>query len=110
MQFEDRSPETEAVPSLHGATVVDVELERVGKVTDVLFDDRAFEPRWAVVRTGVFGGEHYVPLERSYVDEEGRLVVPFGKASIRRAPRARGDHLLTPELVEELHDHYGRAA
>jgi len=85
-------------------------MQPVGKVTDVLFDDREFTPRWAVVKTGFFGGEHFVPLQNTYVDEAGRLVVPFDKASIKRAPKPPREHVLTPEIAKELRDYYGVAA
>ena len=68
-------------------------LAKLGKVTDVIFDDRAGEPRWAIVRTGILGGERYVPLDNSYVDEDGRVVVSLDRASVRarttRTPRPR---------------------
>jgi len=62
------------------------------------------------VKMGVFAGEHYVPLMNAYVDEDGRLVVPFDKSSIKRAPKVRGDHVLTAEVQRELRDYYGVAA
>ena len=95
---------------LAGHAVVDTRLARVGKVTDVLFDDRAAEPRWAVVKTGILSGEHFVPLDHTYVDLEGRLVVPLNKSNIKRAPRVPRDHVLTPEAQRELRDYYGIAA
>ena len=97
-------------PGLNDAPVVDMRHELVGRVTDVLFDDREFSPRWAVVKTGFFGGERLVPLQNAYVDEAGRLVVPFDKTSIKRAPKSRGDHVLSPEIAKELRDYYGVAA
>ena len=97
-------------PSLTGRPAVDRQFESVGKVTDVIFADTSSEPRWAVVKTGVLGGEHYVPLENTYVDENGRLVVPFDKATVKHAPKARGDHVLTRDVAEELSEYYGAAA
>ncbi len=107
----DREPNQSATsPGLNQAPVVDIQMQPVGKVTDVLFDEQEFAPRWAVVKTCVFGGEHFVPLQNAYVDEEGRLVVPFEKADIKRAPKPRGDHVMTPEVAKELRDYYGIAA
>ena len=97
-------------PGLSDTPVVDNQHQLVGRVTDVLFDDREFSPRWAVVKTGLFGGERFVPLQNTYVDEAGRLVVPFDKTSIKRAPKTRGDHVLSPEIAKELRDYYGIAA
>jgi hypothetical protein len=107
----EREPNASATsPGLNDAPVVDIGHQLVGRVTDVLFDDREFAPRWAVVKTGLFGGEHFVPLHNSYVDEAGRLVVPFDKMSIKHAPKTRGDHVLSPEIAKELRDYYGVAA
>jgi len=96
--------------TISGHPVLDMQLENVGKVTDVLYDAAETVARWAVVKTGVFGGEHYVPLDNSYLDEDGRLVLPFDKASIKRAPKARGAHVITDDVARELWDYYGVAA
>jgi hypothetical protein len=102
---------TEPNPTFSDAQVVDVQLQPIGKVTDVLFDDREFIPRWAIVKTGFFGGEHFVPLQNSYMDQEGRLVVPFEKAAIKRAPKPKsGDHVISPDVAKELREYYGVAA
>jgi hypothetical protein len=111
MSFEHEPREPREIrPALTGHTVVDPDLETVGKVTDVLFDGRAMERPWAVVKTGFLGGEHYVPLDNSYVDADGRLVVPFNKTSVKRAPRVPRDHVLTRGAARELRDYYGVAA
>jgi hypothetical protein len=105
MTFEQERPRI----SLTGHEVVDSELTKVGKVTDVLSDETS-TPKWAVVKTGVFGGERFVPLQRTYLDAEGRLVVPLSKSDIKRAPRVRGDHVMTSNLQQELRDYYGLLA
>ncbi len=110
MTYEREPNLPAASPGLNDTPVVDMQHHIVGRVTDVLFDDREFSPRWAVVKTGFFGGERFVPLQNAYVDEAGRLVVPFDKMSIKRAPKSRGDHVLSPEIAKELRDYYGVAA
>jgi hypothetical protein len=97
-------------PALAGHTVIDTELRPVGKVTDVLYDERERAPRWAIVQTGLLRSEHYVPLADSYLDEDDRLVVPHDRMSIKHAPRARRDHVVTREVARELRDYYGVAA
>jgi sporulation protein YlmC with PRC-barrel domain len=94
--------------TLTGRTVLDSRAEKVGKVTDVLFDEG--HPDWAVVKTGPLSGEHFVPLEYTYVDEDGRLVVPLDKSEIKRAPRVGRDHVITSQARNELRDYYGLAA
>jgi sporulation protein YlmC with PRC-barrel domain len=94
--------------TLTGRTVLDIRAARVGTVTDVLFDEGS--PDWAVVKTGPLSGEHFVPLEHTYVDEDGHLVVPLEKVDIKRAPRAGRDHLITSQSRRELRDYYSIAA
>jgi hypothetical protein len=92
-----------------GHVAVDPHLERIGKVTDVLYDDRG-TPRWAVLRTGLMRGERLVPFEQVYVDEDGRVVLSIDKRDVRRAPRARRDHVLTLQVRRALRDYYGTVA
>jgi hypothetical protein len=111
MTFEDdRGTAHDSKPTLTGHTVVDTNLRRIGTVTDVLYDEREQSPRWAVVKTGLVSSGHFVPLAASYVDEDGRLVVPHDKASIRHAPRAGRDHIVTRDIDRKLRDDYGMAA
>ena len=79
--------------------------EKLGKVTDVLFDERG-EPRWAVVSAGVLASSHYVPLQRAFTTNDGRVVVPYDKGVVKHAPRAAGEHVLSRELEERLVEHY----
>jgi hypothetical protein len=94
---------------LTGRAVLNYRRDKLGKVTDVIFDDLG-TPQWAVVRTGLLSGEHFMPLGESYVDDNGRLVVPLGKEKVKRAPRARRDHTLTLSTRLGLRDYYGIAA
>ncbi len=85
--------------------VINQNLDTIGTVTDVLYDDDANEPRWLVVKPGILQAERYVPIERSYEDDDGNIVVPFDKRWIKSAPKA-GDHILTAEVEEEAAEHY----
>jgi hypothetical protein len=109
MIFNPGSDESESPVTLTGRVVVDNQVAKVGKVTDVVIDEQA-EQRWVVVKTGVLSGEHFVPLNDTYVDASGRLVVPLDRAAIKRAPRTRSDHILTVQRRHELRDYYGIAA
>jgi sporulation protein YlmC with PRC-barrel domain len=94
--------------TLTGRTVLDSRSAKVGKVTDVLFEEGT--PDWAVVKTGPLRGEHFVPLEHTFVDEDGRLILPLDKTEIKRAPRVGRDHVITSQARNELRDYYGIAA
>jgi sporulation protein YlmC with PRC-barrel domain len=95
--------------TMTGRVVLDNRAAKIGKVTDVVFDDDC-SSNWAVVKTGPLSGERFVPLERTYVDADGRLVVPLPKAEIKHAPRAGRDHVITSQARSELRDYYGLAA
>lgn len=106
----EASQSQDGATTLAGRTVVDAHLAKVGTVTDVIFDDRGGGPRWAVVKPGPLRGEHFVPLASSYVDPDGRLIVALEKIDVKRSPRVRRDHVLTPGTRRELRDFYGIAA
>ncbi len=87
--------------------VVDDHLEKIGKVTDVIYDPAASgRPRWATVRTGALGGEHVAPLDGAYTSEDGRVVLPSDRGTVKRAPTAPHDHIFTPEVEAELAAYY----
>jgi sporulation protein YlmC with PRC-barrel domain len=96
--------------TLSGLPVIDMQAEPVGKVTDVIYDDRDMSPQWAIVKTGRLGAEHCVPLGNTYIASAGELVVPFDKPTIKRAPKVGRDHILNPQLEKELRDYFGVAA
>ena len=93
-----------------GHAVIDEHGTKVGKITDVLYDDKTLMPRWMIVDIGVLGAQHYVPLNDAYQSEDGRLVIPFDKKTVKAAPRAGKDHILTRAVEEQLVQHYGLAA
>jgi len=80
--------------------------ETLGRVQDVLYGDQAAESPWAVVSTGWFGRERFVPLHGAYLATDGKVVVPYDKNTVRHAPRA-GDHALVPAVRAELAAYYG---
>ena len=46
----------------------------------------------------------------SYLDETGTLVVPLDKATIKHAPKANREHVMTTETRREVRDYYSVAA
>ena len=95
---------------LAGHAVIDKHKDLVGTISYVLYDEREMAPRWAVVKLGALRGQHFVPLSDSYLDHDGRVVVPYEKTTIRRAPRARRAHVVDLRAARELRDYYGVAA
>jgi len=99
--------EQEPHVTLTDRKVVDDHFETIGTVTDVIYDsEQTEEPRWAIVKTGKFGGEHPAPVEGAYVAESGDLVVPFDKNKIKHAPKVPHDHVLSRDAEEEIAQYY----
>ena len=104
------NPGTSEARDYKGHSVIDEHGMKVGKITDVLYDDKTLTPRWMIVDLGVFAAQHYVPLNAAYQSEDGRLVIPFDKKTVKSAPRAGKDHILTRAVEEQLLQHYQLAA
>lgn len=88
-----------------GHHVTNPHQERIGTVTDVVYDHAGDEPRWLVVKLGLLQAERFVPIEGSYETEDGNIVVPFDKKWIKSAPTAR-THVMSKEIEHEAAEHY----
>jgi uncharacterized protein YrrD len=105
-------PETEVDPGateFRGHRVINEQGEKIGVVTDVIYDPQTNEPTWVVVDAGLLHADHYMPLVGSYRSVEGNLVASFDKATVKHAAKAPKDHVMTRELERELCAHYGLA-
>ena len=105
----ERDPRVEPVhgesTNLTGHAVLDDHHQKVGTVSDVLYDERG-SARWAVIDPGPLRSEKYVPVEGAYVTEGGDMVIPYGKDQVKHAPKAGRDHVLDSHTEMELEDHY----
>ncbi|MGZ6564726.1 MAG: PRC-barrel domain-containing protein [Solirubrobacteraceae bacterium] len=92
---------------MRGATMVDREGARTGKIEDVFLDRHTVGPGWADVKTGWFGHKHtVVPITDAVLGLNGDVLV--------RSPRtrSRGRRTTSPgrggaELEREMWEHYG---
>jgi hypothetical protein len=102
----DRQMETPMV--MHtGSDLFDMNGNKVGTVTDVVFDPLTLVPEWYEVKVGMLGRRHLVPAG-SVRMEKGHGFVPFDKKVIKSAP---GSSLpLMDEDERILLDHYKAAA
>jgi hypothetical protein len=89
--------------------LLDQKGNKVGEVVDVVSDPSTLEPKWFVVDPGTFKAAHYVPVLGSYQTAQGDVVVPYDQDSVKHAPKAHRDHIVTPELEQDLLEHYGLA-
>jgi hypothetical protein len=46
-------------------------------------------------------------LAAAYRTADGRLVVPYDQQTVKRAPKASREHVLTPELKQATTSYYG---
>jgi len=90
-------------------TVVDSTGDKVGKVTNIFYDDQTGRPEWLAVKTGMFGSKDtFVPIQGSTLDSDGQIQVAFEKGYIKDAPNVDTDDLhMTPEDERLLWQHYG---
>ena len=99
-------------PTYTGHHVLDERGDDIGRVVDVIYtdpdntDDGSMTPHWLVVDPGLLRSAHYVPIEGSYISDDGAVVIPWDKRWVKSAPKASGDHLLTHDQVVELEQHY----
>lgn len=98
-----------------GHDVIDEQGNKLGKVTDVIYDDTAEtvdetrRPSWLVVDPGMLRAAHYVPVAGSYRTADGTIVTPWDKDWVKAALKAGHDHVLTREERDELTAHYALA-
>ncbi len=95
------------ISQIYGVDVHATDGDRIGSAGQVYLDEQSGAPEWVSVRTGLFGlSESLVPLRDASLSG-GRLVVPFGKAQVKDAPRVDTDGDLSPGEEDELYTYYG---
>jgi hypothetical protein len=88
-----------------GLDVFDREGNHVGRLT-AIYAERD-EPRFGLVRTGLFGIRSVlVPLEGAF-EEGGALILDLDRQQIKGSPHLRRDEPLGPEVEDALYLHYG---
>ena len=107
-EFNDHDPipaDTADDTIMSGHLAFDEQHEKIGKVTDVLYDDEG-QPRWAIVDPGLLHKERYVPVDGAFMTESGEVVVAYSKDMVKNARPASRDHILDPVVERALEEHY----
>ena len=91
----------------HDREVRDEHANHIGRVSDVIYDEAAGTVDWLVVDLGLLSSQHIVPAATAYRAEDGSIVVPYEKQTVKHSPRAPKDHVLTREDTSELARYYG---
>ncbi len=98
---------SDAVTEFVGATVYDLAGDKIGKIHRVYVDRRTGHPKWASVRSGLFGAsESFVPLVGAH-GRDGSVRVAVAKNIARNAPQMDGADRVTALAVATLLRHYG---
>ena len=103
--FRDDAEHRDEPANLTGHAVLDDHHNKVGTISDVLYDERG-SARWAVVDPGAMRAEKFVPVEGAYVTESGEMVIPYAKEQVKQAPKAPRDHVLDRMTEGVLEQHY----
>lgn len=98
---------TQDIDTITGGTVHGRDGNKIGSVGQVYLDNASGNPEWVTVKTGLLGGNSsFGPVAQATVTG-GHLTVPFGRATVKDAPRIDDDAELTPTQVDQLYSYYG---
>jgi hypothetical protein len=90
---------------IHRAAV-DAEGSRVGKISQVYFDEQTGKPLWVLVETGLFGTRlSFAPIHGSRFDGD-LVVLAVSKNQIKDAPNVDKDTRLSESEQVALRQHY----
>ncbi|WP_157009101.1 DUF2382 domain-containing protein [Agromyces laixinhei] len=99
---------TEQIQSLlsDGGAVLDEDGSKIGKIGQVYLDDQTGKPEWVTAKSGIGGGESFIPLASGTVDGSD-IRVPYDKDKVKDAPRLEADGHLSQDQESELYRYYG---
>jgi uncharacterized protein (TIGR02271 family) len=91
-----------------GRNAYDPTGEKIGKVSDIYYDEVTQRPEWVAISTGLFGMKKtLVPIHGSRPFGDGDMQLDFGKDVVKDAPRIDPGGQLTAEEERELWTYYG---
>jgi hypothetical protein len=87
-------------------SAVDSEGSRVGKISQVYFDEQTGQPLWVLVETGLFGTRlSFAPIHGSTLNDQV-VVLAVTKEQIKDAPNIEKDSQLSESEQDALRQHY----
>lgn len=94
------------VGALGGQPLIGLDGVVIGRIGDVLVDEGSGVLSWVTVNIGRFGSlERLVPLDQAQLVREV-LVVPYDKATVKRAPAVERREYLSPVEERTLFAYY----
>ena len=98
---------TTNVQEWRGATVVDRDGDKLGRVEDIFLDIDTNQPEWVLVNTGLFGkNQTFVPLANA-TRQGDQIRVAYDKAKVKDAPNMEPGRELSQEEEARLYEYYG---
>src|ERR1700742_1774951 len=97
------------VSSLPGKKVYDQEQSPIGEIKEVYAMDGDGHPMWVTVEESFGRGDKrivFIPPAR-LKEEDGDLLVPYGKDHIQNTPEIDGSDGISAECDRKLRDHFG---
>src|SRR4051812_7850820 len=99
--------DTQTIAEWRGQELLDANGDKIGTIDEIYVDSRTERPEWALVKTGLFGGNStFVPLSQASPDADG-VRVPYDKAHVKDAPNVEPDGELSRSEEQTLYRHYG---
>jgi hypothetical protein len=103
--------QTQSYDGWVGRDAFDANGEKIGEITDIFYDDKTRRPEWVAIKTGLFKGAAFAPIQGSTLmsgdDKEG-LQLAYDKEKIKDAPHLEvsNDHM-TPQEEADVWAYYG---
>jgi len=86
---------------------VDAEGNRIGKISQVYFDDQTGQALWLLVETGLFGTrQSFAPIRGSRFDGEQLVVLAVSKDQVKDAPNIDPDARISESEEDALRQCY----
>ena len=86
---------------------VDADGNRIGKITKVYLDDRAGQPEWILVETGLFGTrQSFAPIRGSRFDGDQLVVLAVSKDQVKDAPDIDENAHISQSEQDALRQYY----
>jgi len=86
--------------------------DKIGEITDIFYDDKTKRPEWVAIKTGLFKGTAFAPIQGSTLRSNGNgndgLQLNYDKEMVKDAPHLEvSDDHMTPQEEADVWAYYG---
>jgi hypothetical protein len=95
-----------------GRDAYDKDGQKIGEITDIFYDDRTKRPEWVAIKTGLFKGTAFAPIQGAKLrngdgDGDG-LQLAYDKSTVNDAPHLEvSDEHMSPQEEADVWAYYG---